>query len=940
MQLATRTWGIVLGLLICAATSRAEDAAPLYDFREQQLENGLRVITLEDFSCPIVAVHLWYHVGSKDENPQRNGFAHMFEHMMFRGTDRLGPTDHFDLIRRVGGDCNAFTAFDNTTYIQTFPSNQLELVLWLEAERMSFLKIDQTAFDTERKVVEEERRLGLNQPYGNVPEQALTQIFTQHPYRWLPIGNIAHLRAASVQELRDFWTTYYVPNNATLVIVGAVKNDDAQALARKYFSWIPRYPDPARVTVRDALPSAPKVIKLSAENAPAPVVGLAWRTVEQKHPDGPALQMLATILGGGDSSRLYRKIVAEQGAAAFTVAGAFSLEQDGLIGAGAVLNPFGGDAKEVMETIRGEVTRLRDELVSEQELEKARNGKLSEIVAESLTVTSKALALGQAAVLEGDTSRVNRKLADVRAVTREDIQRVARQYMSPESVHEVMIERNLLGSLASMLGGKRSAEENAPITAAPETSPPAPGRPGLTRPDGYAAQAPLAQARPANPIPEKQSATLANGLKVIVVPNHEAPYVTIELGLRTGAWTDEQPGAASMALGMLTRGTEKKSEAQLAEEMEHYAIQLGGAAGIDNSSVSASCVSDHAERAVTLLAEVIRTPSFPDSEFQKLRTQTRTGLAIQTETPAYQAGREFRKRLYGEHPYARTVTGEPSELDQLEVEDAQAWWRKNARPDLGALVFAGDISFDAALKLAKENFESWTPEGTAPNPALPAPPPPAPTRIYLVDRPVQQCEIRAGHLAFTRDHGDYFPSRVLNGYFGGAFSSRLNEKIRVEKGLTYGARGGFDSSRLLGKFEVSTFSKVESAAQTVGVILDELKRVRDEPPSEKELVHTRDYIIGSFAGARETPQAVADDLWLLESQGLPADYFETMLKAVAATSAEDCARIARENVKLDQLVVVVVGPAGKLQSELEKLAPVTLVAGAESDPQADEEIEE
>src|SRR5438067_1430820 len=222
---------LALAALLGATAAPAADA-PLFPYRDTTLANGLRVLSLEDFSCPVVAVHLWYHVGSKDELPERQGFAHMFEHMMFRGTDRLGPEDHFKFIRRTGGDCNAYTAFDQTVYVQELPAHQLELALWLEAERMAFLRIDQASFDVERKVVEEERRLGLNRPYGSVPEKLLAELYRDHPYRWSPIGKIPHLRAAAVQELRDFWQRYYVPNNATLVVVAAVTHDDVLRLAK------------------------------------------------------------------------------------------------------------------------------------------------------------------------------------------------------------------------------------------------------------------------------------------------------------------------------------------------------------------------------------------------------------------------------------------------------------------------------------------------------------------------------------------------------------------------------------------------------------------------------------------------------------------------------------------------------------------------------------
>ncbi len=289
-------------VLLCAPVLLASERR--YPFKEIKLENGLTVISLEDFSCPIVAVQVWYHVGSKDEDPARQGFAHMFEHMMFRGTDRLGATDHFDHLRRVGGNTNAYTAFDQTVYVEELPSNQLELAFWLEAERMAFLKIDQDGFDTERKVVEEERRMGLNSPYGTVPEKLLAQIYEKHPYRWTPIGKIPHLRSATIDELQAFWDRYYVPNNATLVVVGAVKNAEIQRLARKYFSWIPACPDPPRVTVREPPQTKNKTVRIMEDKGPLPIVGVLYRTVPNDHPDQLPLGMLLGIVGGGESSRL------------------------------------------------------------------------------------------------------------------------------------------------------------------------------------------------------------------------------------------------------------------------------------------------------------------------------------------------------------------------------------------------------------------------------------------------------------------------------------------------------------------------------------------------------------------------------------------------------------------------------------------------------------
>ena len=315
------------------ATGQSQDKQ--FDYRHIELDNGLDVITLEDFSCPIVAVQLWYHVGSKNEDPNRQGFAHMFEHMMFRGTDKLGPTDHFKFIRQVGGSSNGYTSFDRTVYLETLPADQIELALWLEAERMAFLKIDQEAFVTERKGVEEECRMHLNEPYGTLMENLLAEVYTVHPYRWAPIGKIRDLEAASVQEIRNFWLRYYVPSNTVLIIAGAVTHAQAQEAAKRYLGWIPRYAEPPRVAVREPMPGAARSVTIKEKNAPAPGVGVVYRTVPVRDRDSIVLDIAGEIIGGGHSSRLYRELVAEKQLAVQVFVESFSLEQDGLFGVGA-----------------------------------------------------------------------------------------------------------------------------------------------------------------------------------------------------------------------------------------------------------------------------------------------------------------------------------------------------------------------------------------------------------------------------------------------------------------------------------------------------------------------------------------------------------------------------------------------------------------------------
>ncbi len=920
-------WAIGLAITVFAFSDGrllADGPKRTYDYHQTVLKNGLRVITLEDFSSPIVAVHLWYHVGSKNEDPKRQGFAHMFEHMMFRGTDKLGSTGHFDLIHKVGGNCNAHTTFDQTVYIQTLPANQLELALWLEAERMSMLKIDQEAFDTERKVVEEERRMGLNRPYGQLMEKVLPYVFPGHPYRWSTIGSIPHLRATSVPELRAFWQRYYVPNNATLVIVGAVKTKRADQLAEKYFGWIPRCDDVPQIPKPVNKPFEPREITIKERNAPAPIVALLFRGVPAGDDDSIALDLMTGILGGGESSRIYRKLVAEDQSAVFALAASMQLEQSGVCGAGAVLSPMGSNPDKVLETLKAEVRKMGSEPVTKQELVKARNQMLKSLVVENLTVVGKAEALGSAAVLEDDVSQVNSRIDRIRSVTPKDIQRVARTYFDLEHALTLRVQRNLLGALGGMFGAKQGIE-NVAVTGKPETNPPAPGRPGVSRPKDYIGKPPIAGRLRFDMKAKVDKATLGNGMTVIVVENHEVPFISANLGLLAGAWTESKPGTASMAMQMLTLGTAHHSEKELADELAEYAISLAGGASMDTSNIVMSCLPEQLNRAVDLLAEVTLSPTMPEEEFTKLLRQIQTGLVVQSKEPGYLADLQLKRRIYGDHPYGRNATGTLKDLNNLTRDDLKTWWTSTARPDSATLIFAGDIDMTQALAVARKHFGAWHVDGDAPGVKLPEIPTAKGTHIFLVDYPGGQSQIRVGQIGLTRKDPGYFVSRVVSGYFGGAFGSRLNETIRVKKGLTYGARGGFAAKRFSGRFFVSTFSKTSTTVDAVRAIFEEINRLRNEPPTPKELSDTISYTLGSFPASRETPQQVAGEIWLLRYSDLPDDYIQQLLAGVAGTTAEDCSKLAKGHVHPKTMVVVVVGSAKKLKAGLSKIAPVTVI---------------
>lgn len=916
----------LLSLPLVLASPAAAQSVKL-DYVARTLSNGLQVVVLEDHSCPVVAVQVWYHVGSKNEDPQRQGFAHMFEHMMFRGTDRLGPKAHMDLLRQIGGDCNAYTSFDQTVYVQKVPSNQLELTLWLEAERMAFLKVDDESFYTERAVVEEERRLGLNRPYGTVLERVLPTVFRDSTYRWATIGQIPHLRKATIDELMRFWETYYVPNNATLVVVGDVKADEVLNLAEKYFAWIPRGEDPPRPQPEPDQ-NEPREITISEPKGPLTLTGIVYRAAPMTSPDDAAIDVLGTILGGGESSRLHKELVKDKEISIGAFSAPLGLEQAGVIGVGAAVKPF-GDKDAVLKSLREQVEKIKSVPITAEELAKAKQQLLKSQVTSAMTVESKAHLLGTYATLYRDLPRVNRRADEIEAVTIEDVQRVANQYLTENRSTTVVVEPSFGEMLKSLIKGKDD-EGAAPTTKPTENR--VAQRQGpkshAIRPTDFPAAPPLHALLSEFPNVAREEKTLDNGLKVVVVPNTELPLVSMTLGIKFGAWTDDpqRPGAASMAAGMITQGTENYTSDDLAKELESSAISLGGAVSLDSGTVGASCMKDQIDRAMRLLAEVVRRPTFPEKDFKRSKEQLVSSLSVSSATPSYLADREMRLRVWGDHPYARAASGEVGDVRKLKPDDLKQWWKTYARPDTCVLYIAGDVTPQQGFELAARYLGDWKADGAAPSPAAPQAPERRPTSIFLVNKPgTVQSEIRVAQVGITRENPDYQPARVLSQIFGGSFGSRLNESLRVKQGLTYAAGGGFSAQKFAGSFQVSTFSKTDSTADAVRATMKEVQNLQSQPATAEELKLSKGFIVGSFAGDRETPQATINDLWLIESCGLPSDYLQRALAGVSQSDVEDVSRVAMGLVDPTKLTIVVVGDAKRVRGGLESLAPLTVV---------------
>jgi zinc protease len=406
---------------------------PEIKVREHQLANGLSILLHEDHSVPVANVQIWYHVGSKDERQGRSGFAHLFEHIMFKGSANLGPEEHKDFISSIGGRYNATTDFDRTLYFETIPSNYLERILWMEADRMRSLDVSQENFVSERDVVKEERRLRIeNPPFGRLFELVLDKTFTTHPYRILPIGSMADLDAATLEDVREFHSTYYVPNNATLVVSGDFEPEEALGWIERYFGPIPKgKPVPRNAPVEPAQAAERRAVEYDA-NTPLPAVIFTYHMPEAGHPDLYALEVAANLLSNGQSSRLYRKMVYERQTALEAGGQTIVLEDPGVFFFFAILQGSHTVA-EGEAGLQEEVARLQTEPVGRDELEKAKNQLIAQQVFGRQTVQDKGEAIGYASVILGDLSHVNRDLAEYQKVTAEDVQRVAKAYFKPEN---------------------------------------------------------------------------------------------------------------------------------------------------------------------------------------------------------------------------------------------------------------------------------------------------------------------------------------------------------------------------------------------------------------------------------------------------------------------------------------------------------------------------
>ncbi|HEV3167818.1 MAG TPA: pitrilysin family protein [Isosphaeraceae bacterium] len=899
-----------------ARQGRADDRkpqVPQLKVEKYSLPNGLEVILHEDHTTPVVGVNLWYKVGSKNEKPGRTGFAHLFEHLMFQGSQHHDK-EYFGPIEKLGAQINGSTSTDRTNYFETLPSNALELALWLEADRMGFLlpALSQDKLDNQRDVVKNERRQRVdNVPYGQSMEKLLEALYPEdHPYHHSVIGSMADLSAASRDDVAAFFRTYYSPNNASLCLAGDFDPARAKQLIAQYFGPLPRGPEVARLTSNVPTLDESKHLTMT-DRVTLPRVELVWPIVPRGHDDEPALDVLASVLGRLDKeNRLFRALMYDRQLAASAAAFTANSQLAGTFTVMITARP-GQELDELVKLADTEIDRLRDEGPTETEVLKAQSTVESNLVTTLQSATRKADFLNENNVDFGDPLAYKHEMAKLFAVTPADVKRVANKYLTPKRIRidvnpgpptprapEVAVDRSTQKDLASPV-----------IPAVQDTF----DRSVMPQPGPNPAFAP----------PPVVRRRLSNGLEVLIAERHELPVLSLELVVKGGETLvpDGKEGLASLAASLLTEGTSRRSALELAGELNGIGASLDGQGGLESSGLSLTTLSKHTEKALDLFADVLLHPAFPDKEFQRLRTQRLAALLRRRDNPVAIAGIVLPRLLYGlEHPYGRPDQGTPESIKSLTRDDALAFYEKLYRPNNASLIVVGDTTPEAITSALEGALKDWKP-GDPVQSRLSEPPTAGALAIYLVDKPeAAQSVLSVGQVGVPRDTPDYFALSVLNAVLGGQFSSRLNLNLREDKGYTYGARSRFAFRQGPGPFEAQ--ASVQTAV-TREALIEMIKEITDitgpRPVTSAELAFAKDRLIKGFPSRFETTGALAGTLTELVLYHLPDDYYTTYQSKTEAINQADVDRVASRRLDPKHLTVLVVGDRAKVEPELKKL---------------------
>lgn len=888
----------LLAVISILTTSLTVPAVPAdSQVQETMLPNGMKIITKEVHTAPVVSFMIWYKVGSRNEDLGKTGLSHLLEHMMFKGTKKYKKGEIDKLVQENGGISNAGTSKDFTNYYEILSSDKIELAMQIESDRMKNSLIDPKEFEAEKVVVLSELEGHENEPDSLIYYDIYAAAFKAHPYHWPTIGWKDDVKNLTRDDLYKYYKTYYVPNNATAVIVGDFDTEQVIKLMKKYFGRIPRGPEPPPVTAIEPVQSGERAITINKAGSTARIM-IGYHTPAGDDPDIYALDILEMILSSGRSSRLYKALVDKQ--LATEVQAGSSTSKDPNLFYVAATAGRGVNIEDVKAAIMNEIDRIKTEPVPEQEFQKAINQLESQFIYMNDSVSSQAIYLGY---YESIISwrYLESYLENIKKVTPDDLQKVAQKYFNNENMTAAtFIPDTTADSIQS------SSMNTLPTTKL--------GMVAAYKPEESKEQA---TSSPASESSKGLSRTmLDNGIVVIIQENRSNPTIAVKGSINAGSMLDPEGkiGLADITASLLRRGTTNRSADQISEEMDYAAMSLGTSASTESAGFSGEALSKDFDLMLDLLSDMLRNPIFPEEEMEKLKTMRISGLSQETEAPGEIASREFWGSVFPKgHPYHQpTIEEEISSISSLARDDIVNFYKAHYGPESIIIVIVGDVDTNEALEKIEAHFGNW--ERTGASAKEPIPDTPIQTGIVRKIIPMEdksQVEIMLGYSSgLKRSDPDYYAAAVMNYVLGGggALGSRLGEKIRDEMGFVYNIYSTFDAGNGEGPWYVYLGTNPDNADKAVDEVISQMKFMSEKGVTQEELNRAINYIAGSFPVRNEKNSSIARTLHYAEFYGLGINYFRDYQSIYRAVTLDQANQAAKKYLYPDSYTLIIAGP--------------------------------
>lgn len=892
-------------------------------YEKYVLPNGLTLVIHEDHSDPVVHVDVTYHVGSAREEIGKSGFAHFFEHMMFQGSDNVGDEQHFKIITEAGGTLNGSTNRDRTNYYQTIPNNQVEKILWLEADRMGFLldAVTQRKFEIQRETVKNERGQNYdNRPYGLVGEVTAKNLYPYgHPYSWLTIGYIEDLNRVDVNDLKNFFLRWYGPNNATLTVGGDVKPAEIVKLVEKYFGSIPRGPEVKNMKIPAPVLEGDRYVTLVDNYARTPQLSITFPSVPTYHEDEAPLACLAQILGQGKNSVFYQQIVKDQKA---LNAFAFNRTSE-LAGEFAIsLTPAPGKTlAESKKMIDEAIKSFEARGVTDDDIEKFVGAFESQYINRLQSVSGKVSQLAAYQTYTGNPNQIAKELERYTRVKKQDVLRVYNQYLKgkPSVIVSVVPKGQELNV---------AAPDNYTVNTSSYKARDY-GYAGLTyaKPkDNFdRSKIPGSGPNPVVAVPAFWRKDLDNGAKVIGTVSNELPIVTMSITIPGGhllqAYDTAKVGLARMFASMMNEDTKNYTAEQMQAEFQKLGSSVNVGSNVDGISFTVQTLKKNLDKTLTLLEERMFQPKFTEEAFSRLQKQSLEGFRQRKAQPATIASEVFDKMNYGgNHILGMSEFGTEHTVKNLTLKDVEAYYTNYMTSRGMEVVVVGDVSQNEIL--GKLNFLKKLPNKEIKLPKVDTKPSAEKARIYLVDVPrAAQTQFRVGGLTgLTYDAtGEYYRAMLMNYVLGGSFNSRLNINLREDKGWTYGARSGFSADKYSGSFSFSSGIKADATDSALYEVMNELTQYAKGGINNDELSFMKSALGQRDALLYETGFQKAGFIGRILRYDLPANYVDEQNRILANLTKAEVDALAAKWIRPDNMSILLVGDKNKILPGLKRL---------------------